>query len=119
MELTNEFNLKEIERSAKDYLSKLDLQKMIDDSSDKRDKIMFIEGPPTLNGEPHAGHLRGRVFKDLWYRFNTLNLKNVIFNAGWDTQGLPVELQAEKELGITDGKSGITTQQQIENLVAQ
>ena len=119
MELTNEFNLKEIEQSAKDYLSKLDLQKMIDDSSDKRDKIMFIEGPPTLNGEPHAGHLRGRVFKDLWYRFNTLNLKNVIFNAGWDTQGLPVELQAEKELGITDGKSGITTEQQIENLVAQ
>jgi len=50
MELTNEFNLKEIEQSAKDYLSKLDLQKMIDDSSDKRDKIMFIEGPPTLNG---------------------------------------------------------------------
>jgi len=119
MELTNEFNLKKIEQSAKDYLSKLDLQKMIDDSSDKRDKIMFIEGPPTLNGEPHAGHLRGRVFKDLWYRFNTLNSKNVIFNAGWDTQGLPVELQAEKELGITDGKSGITTQQQIENLVTQ
>jgi len=119
MELTNKFNLKEIEQSTKDYLSKLDLQKMIDDSSDKRDKIMFIEGPPTLNGEPHAGHLRGRVFKDLWYRFNTLNLKNVIFNAGWDTQGLPVELQAEKELGITDGKSGITTQQQIENLVTQ
>ena len=119
MELTNEFNLKEIEQSTKDYLSKLDLQKMINDSSDNRDKIMFIEGPPTLNGEPHAGHLRGRVFKDLWYRFNTLNLKNVIFNAGWDTQGLPVELQAEKELGITDGKSGITTQQQIENLVAQ
>ena len=119
MELTNEFNLKEIEQVTRDYLSKLDLQKMIDDSSDKRDKIMFIEGPPTLNGEPHAGHLRGRVFKDLWYRFNTLNLKNVIFNAGWDTQGLPVELQAEKELGITNGKSGITTQQQIENLVAQ
>jgi len=119
MELTNEFNLKEIEQVTRDYLSKLDLQKMIDDSSDKRDKIMFIEGPPTLNGEPHAGHLRGRVFKDLWYRFNTLNLKNVVFNAGWDTQGLPVELQAEKELGITNGKSGITTQQQIENLVAQ
>jgi len=119
MELVNEFNLKKIEQITKDYLSKLNLQKLIDDSPDKRDKIMFIEGPPTLNGEPHAGHLRGRVFKDLWYRFNTLNLKNVIFNAGWDTQGLPVELQAEKELGITDGKSGITTQQQIENLVAQ
>jgi isoleucyl-tRNA synthetase len=119
MELASEFDLKEIERMTKEYVSKIDLQKMINDLSDKRDKIMFIEGPPTLNGEPHAGHLRGRVFKDLWYRFNTLNSKNVIFNAGWDTQGLPVELQAEKELGITDGKSGIITQQQIENLVAQ
>ena len=119
MELINEFDLKKIERVAKEHASNLDLQKLIDDSPNKRDKIMFIEGPPTLNGEPHAGHLRGRVFKDLWYRFNTLNSKNVVFNAGWDTQGLPVELQAEKELGITNGKSGITTQPQIENLVAQ
>ena len=67
MELTSKFDLKEIERTTKEYVSKLDLQKMIDDSSDQREKIMFIEGPPTLNGEPHAGHLRGRVFKDLWY----------------------------------------------------
>jgi len=119
MELVNEFNLKKIEETTKEYLSKLDLQKLINESADKREKIMFIEGPPTLNGEPHAGHLRGRVFKDLWYRFNTLNSKNVVFNAGWDTQGLPVELQAEKELGIINGKGEITTQQQIENLVAQ
>jgi len=119
MELSNEFNLKEIEQTTRNYLSKVDLKKLIDDSSDKMDNIMFIEGPPTLNGEPHAGHLRGRVFKDLWYRFNTLNGKNVVFNAGWDTQGLPVELQAEKELGITNGKSEITTQEQVENLVAQ
>ena len=119
MELGNEFNLKDIEQTTRDYLSKLDLQELINESTNKQEKIIFIEGPPTLNGEPHAGHLRGRVFKDLWYRFNTLDGKNVVFNAGWDTQGLPVELQAEKELGITDGKSAITTQQQIENLVAQ
>ena len=117
MELKNEFNLKEIEQSTKDYLSKLDLQKMIDDSSDKRDKIMFIEGPPTLNGVPHAGHLRGRVFKDLWYRFNTLNSKNVVFNAGWDTQGLPVELQAEKELKIEKGRKDERSEEEIKNLV--
>ena len=92
MELASEFDLKEIERITKEHVSKIDLQKMINDQSEKRDKIMFIEGPPTLNGEPHAGHLRGRVFKDLWYRFNTLNSKNIVFNAGWDTQGLPVEL---------------------------
>ena len=119
MELANKFNLKEIEQTTKDYLSKLDLQKLINDSPDKRDKIMFIEGPPTLNGRPHAGHLRGRVFKDLWYRFNTLNSKNVIFNAGWDTQGLPVELQAEKELGIKKGRKEDRTEQQIKELVAE
>ena len=119
MELVNEFDLKKIEETTKEYLSKLDLQKLINESADKREKIMFIEGPPTLNGEPHAGHLRGRVFKDLWYRFNTLDSKNVIFNAGWDTQGLPVELQAEKELGIKNGKSEISTPLQIENLVAE
>ncbi len=118
MELINEFDLKEIERLTKEHVSKIDLQKMIDDSSDNRDKIMFIEGPPTLNGEPHAGHLRGRVFKDLWYRFNTLNSKNVIFNAGWDTQGLPVELQAEKELGIAKGRKEDRTEQEIKDLVA-
>ena len=119
MELGNEFNLKDIEQTTRDYLSKLDLQELINESTNKQEKIIFIEGPPTLNGEPHAGHLRGRVFKDLWYRFNTLDGKNVVFNAGWDTQGLPVELQAEKELGIKNGKSGITTPQQIESLVAE
>ena len=118
MELVNEFNLKKIEETTKEYLSKLDLQKLINESADKREKIMFIEGPPTLNGEPHAGHLRGRVFKDLWYRFNTLNSKNVIFNAGWDTQGLPVELQAEKELGIEKGRKEDRTEQEIKDLVA-
>jgi len=119
MELRNEFNLKDIEQTTRDYLSKLDLQELINESPNKREKIIFIEGPPTLNGEPHAGHLRGRVFKDLWYRFNTLDSKNVTFNAGWDTQGLPVELQAEKELGIKNGKSEISTPLQIENLVAE
>ena len=119
MQLTNDFNLKEIEKNVKDYLSKIDLRKIIDNSQEKNERIMFIEGPPTMNGEPHAGHLRGRVFKDLWYRFSTLDGKNVVFNAGWDTQGLPVELQAEKEMGITNGKSEITTQEQIETLVAE
>ena len=105
MKLTNDFNLKEIENDVKDYLSKIDLKKIITNSQEKNERIMFIEGPPTMNGEPHAGHLRGRVFKDLWYRFSTLDGKNVVFNAGWDTQGLPVELQAEKEMGFTNCKS--------------
>lgn len=57
-----------------------------------------------MNGDPHLGHLRGRVIKDAWFRIKTLQKNKVVFRAGWDTQGLPVELQAEKELGLTGSK---------------
>ncbi|MEM2841814.1 MAG: isoleucine--tRNA ligase [Thermoproteota archaeon] len=60
----------------------------------------YIEGPPTLNGVPHVGHSRGRAIKDLWYRFKTMEGYYVMFRAGWDTQGLPVELEVERELGF-------------------
>ncbi len=119
MQLSKEFNSKKIEQEIKNYLSDLDLQKMIFDSSEKDQKIMFVEGPPTMNGIPHAGHLRGRVIKDLWYRYKTLGGNKVIFNAGWDTQGLPVELQAEKELGITGGKTEVLKSIGIEKLVSE
>lgn len=73
---------------------------------DRRTKIEgYVDGPPTLNGEPHMGHLRGRIMKDLWYRFETIRGRNIDFRGGWDTQGLPVELQAEKELGLTGNKT--------------
>jgi len=119
MELAKEFEPKKIEDSVRSYLTSIPVQKLIFDSENKNQKITFIEGPPTMNGEPHAGHLRGRVFKDLWYRFNTLRGFKIIFNAGWDTQGLPVELQAEKELGMTKGKSEITDDAGIEKLVSE
>jgi isoleucyl-tRNA synthetase len=67
-------------------------------------EIGYVEGPPTLNGVPHIGHIRGRIMKDLWYRSNTLLGKNIVFRGGWDCQGLPVELQAEKELGLSGNK---------------
>ncbi|MEK6944274.1 MAG: class I tRNA ligase family protein, partial [Thermoproteota archaeon] len=119
MELAKEFDPKKIEDSVRSYLASIPVQKLIFDSENKNQKITFIEGPPTMNGEPHAGHLRGRVFKDLWYRFNTLRGFKIVFNAGWDTQGLPVELQAEKELGLTKGKSEITDDAGIEKLVSE
>ncbi len=119
MELSKEFDVKKIEGQVREYSEKLDLQKMILDSSEKNQKIMFIEGPPTMNGIPHAGHLRGRVMKDLWYRFKTLQGYKVVFNAGWDAQGLPVELQAEKELGVTGGKNEILEKVGIEKLVTE
>ncbi|GFN39189.1 MAG: putative isoleucine--tRNA ligase, partial [Marine Group I thaumarchaeote] len=119
MELSREYNSKQVEQDIKKYLADINLEKLISESNGKRKKIMFIEGPPTMNGEPHVGHLRGRVIKDLWYRYNTLRGKKVVFNAGWDTQGLPVELQAEKELGIKGGKSEILKTAGIEKLVSE
>ena len=61
MELSKDFDSKKIEEQVRSYLSDLDLQKMIFESAEKNQEIMFIEGPPTMNGIPHAGHLRGRV----------------------------------------------------------
>lgn len=119
MELIENFDIKQIEKIVQDNLKGKDISRLIQEDESKKNEIMFIEGPPTMNGIPHAGHLRGRVFKDLWYRYNVLSGNNVIFNAGWDTQGLPVELQAEKELGIENGKSDITSSEDIEKLVAE
>lgn len=84
-----------------------------------RRTVMFVEGPPTMNGTPHVGHLRGRVIKDYWYRYTTMRGARVVFNAGWDTQGLPVELQAQKELGIEGGRDEIEGGVGVERLVAE
>ena len=119
MQLEKQFESKKIEKQIKDYLKNMDLHKMIFESPEKNQKIMFIEGPPTMNGIPHAGHIRGRVIKVLWYRYMTLRGHKVVFNAGWDTQGLPVELQAEKELGVTGGKTQIIKSVGIEKLVSE
>jgi len=118
MELSAKFDAKAIEFQVKEYIKSIDLEKQIF-ASDKPEEIRFIEGPPTMNGIPHAGHLRGRVIKDLWYRFNTLQGKKIQFNGGWDTQGLPVELQVEKELGVTGGKTELIKQFGIERIVSE
>jgi len=118
MELERGFDPKRIESQIREYRKGLDLERLIEDS-DKPERIRFIEGPPTMNGVPHAGHLRGRVIKDVWYRLKTLQGSKVSFNAGWDTQGLPVELQAEKELGVTGGKSEVIEKIGVERLVSE
>ncbi len=118
MELSSKFDAKLIESQVKEFTKSLDLEKLIFESA-KPENIRFIEGPPTMNGIPHAGHLRGRVIKDLWYRFNTLKGKKIEFNGGWDTQGLPVELQVEKELGVTGGKTEAIKKFGIEKIVSE
>ena len=68
--------------------------------------FIFNEGPPTANGLPHNGHVLTRVFKDVFLRYRTMAGRYVPRKAGWDTHGLPVEVEVEKELGI-HGKEAI------------
>ncbi len=68
--------------------------------------FVFYEGPPTANGMPHNGHVLTRVIKDLFPRYRTMRGYHVPRKAGWDTHGLPVEVEVEKELGI-HGKAAI------------
>ena len=67
---------------------------------------MFYDGPPTANGKPHIGHVLTRVIKDMIPRYRTMKGYKVPRKAGWDTHGLPVELEVEKKLGL-DGKEQI------------
>ncbi|MCL2798240.1 MAG: isoleucine--tRNA ligase [Firmicutes bacterium] len=69
-------------------------------------EFTFYDGPPTANGKPHIGHILTRVYKDIIPRFQTMKGKHVLRKAGWDTHGLPVELEVEKTLGF-DGKGDI------------
>lgn len=64
------------------------------------ERFVFYDGPPGTNGVPHIGHLMQSALKDLWPRFETMRGKQVLRKAGWDTHGLPVELTADRELGL-------------------
>jgi len=80
-------------------------EKSIEDRKDC-DTYTFYDGPPTANGKPHIGHVLTRVIKDMIPRYQTMKGKMVPRKAGWDTHGLPVELEVERLLGL-DGKEQI------------
>src|SRR4030042_5350649 len=67
-------------------------------------RFRFLEGPPTVNGFMHVGHARGRTMKDVILRYKTMSGYDVWRQAGWDCQGLPVELETEKKLGVSSKK---------------
>ena len=93
---------KEVEKFWKD-------NKIFEKSMDSREEgetYTFYDGPPTANGKPHIGHVLTRVIKDMIPRYRTMKGYMVPRKAGWDTHGLPVELEVEKKLGL-DGKEQI------------
>src|SRR5659263_45282 len=81
-------------------------KKAIRPEKDGTPSFTLYDGPPTANGKPHIGHIKTRVIKDVIPRFHAMKGEHVEFKAGWDTHGLPVELEVEKMLGI-NGKPQI------------
>ena len=104
------FNLPEIEREILKFWKEKKVFKEGMKRSEKTAKknFVFFEGPPTANGHPGLHHVLARVYKDVILRYRTMKGEYVLRRAGWDTQGLPVEIQVEKELGLKD-KNDIET----------
>ena len=101
---------------AKVWKEKDIIKKNFDMNQGKR-YFTFYDGPPTANGMPHAGHIITRVMKDIIPRYKVMKGYRVIRKAGWDTHGLPVELEIEKKLGIS-GKEQIE-EYGVENFVKE
>ena len=98
----------ELEKEMREFWVKNDIRSKLELTEKNAKGILgYVEGPPTLNGIPHIGHARGRVMKDIRYRWKTMEGYYMPFWAGWDCQGLPVELEVEKLLGIKNKRESI------------
>jgi len=102
----NTLNFLDRERQIREYWKVNDIFKKSIDNREGGDTFTFYDGPPTANGHPHVGHVLTRSIKDLIPRYQTMKGKHVLRKAGWDTHGLPVELEVEKMLGL-DGKEQV------------
>ncbi len=100
--LTLDYSPLELEQQVREFWKTSKVREKLEHLrlADNKGVLGFVEGPPTLNGVPHVGHARGRVMKDLRYRWKSMQGFYVPFWAGWDCQGLPVELEVERELGV-------------------
>ena len=99
-EYTN-LNLPKLAKEILAYWEDKDIFNKSIDGRNGAEPFVFYEGPPSANGKPGIHHVMARAIKDIFCRYQTLQGKQVLRKAGWDTHGLPVELGVEKELGIT------------------
>ncbi|VVB59388.1 Isoleucine--tRNA ligase [uncultured archaeon] len=102
------YNPKEVEEKIQKFWRENDIFKKSIEQRKGCSPYVFLEGPPTANGLPHPGHVLTRVMKDLILRYETMNGHYILRKAGWDTHGLPVEIEVEKKLGLED-KQAIET----------
>ena len=99
-------NFVDREKEVLQFWKENDIAQKAIDQREGSDTFTFYDGPPTANGKPHIGHVLTRVIKDMLPRFASMKGKKVLRKAGWDTHGLPVELEVEKAIGI-NGKEQI------------
>ena len=104
--VSTNLNFTEREKATRRFWEENDIFRKSIDIREGGENFTFYDGPPTANGKPHIGHVLTRVIKDMIPRYQTMKGKRVLRKAGWDTHGLPVELEVEKKLGI-DGKEQI------------
>ena len=104
--VSTNLNFVEREKQTEKFWKDNDIFKKSMDSRKEGETYTFYDGPPTANGKPHIGHVLTRVIKDMIPRYQTMKGHMVPRKAGWDTHGLPVELEVEKMLGL-DGKDQI------------
>ncbi|MEM4298587.1 MAG: class I tRNA ligase family protein, partial [Nitrososphaerota archaeon] len=98
------YDFRHVEEEIAKFWSENDVQKKHMSMNRGGPIFSFLEGPPTVNSYMHIGHARGRVYKDIILRFQTMRGFDVWRRAGWDCQGLPTELEVEKRLGISSKK---------------
>ena len=104
--VSNNLNFVEREKQTVKFWQENDVFKKSVDNRKCGETYTFYDGPPTANGKPHIGHVLTRVIKDMIPRYRAMKGYHVIRKAGWDTHGLPVELEVEKKLGL-DGKEQV------------
>ncbi|MCI9618207.1 MAG: isoleucine--tRNA ligase [Eubacterium sp.] len=104
--VSTNLNFVEREKATEKFWKENDIFEKSMDSRKEEETYTFYDGPPTANGKPHIGHVLTRVIKDMIPRYQTMKGCMVPRKAGWDTHGLPVELEVEKLLGL-DGKDQI------------
>jgi isoleucyl-tRNA synthetase len=95
------FNLPEIDKQILEFWEKNGIFEKSVEQRDPENNFVFYEGPPSANGMPGIHHVMARTVKDLFCRYHTMKGRRVERKGGWDTHGLPIELNVEKELGIT------------------
>lgn len=104
--VTSHFDAKRLEQEVLRFWKERDIFHRSLDNRRGSPEWVFFEGPPTANGRPGTHHVLARAFKDFFPRYRTMRGFHVRRRGGWDTHGLPVEIEVEKELGFT-GKDQI------------